>query len=63
MALRKTRAPVEFVGGASPFLPENLRLQPYTSSSPNLRLTGRRVRAGSTLYFYWTPTGALRPTA
>lgn len=44
-------------------LPANVRLQPYTSSSPNPRLTGRRVRAGSSLYFHWTPTGALRPTS
>ena len=42
---------------------ENARLQPYTSSSPAPRLTGRRVRAGSTLYFHWTPTGALSPTS
>lgn len=42
---------------------ENWRLQPYTSSSPNPRLTGRRVRAGSSLYFHWTPTGALSPTS
>ncbi len=42
---------------------ESLRLQPYTSSSRTPRLTGRRVRAGSSLYFHWTPTGALRPTS
>ena len=44
-------------------LPENSQLQPYTSSSPNPRLVGRRVRAGSSLYFHWTPTGSLGPTA
>ncbi len=44
-------------------LRESSRLQPYTSSSPAPRLTGRRVRAGSSLYFHWTPTGALRPTS
>ena len=44
-------------------LPESRQLRPYTSSSPNPRLTGRRVRAGSSLYFHWTPTGALRPTS
>ncbi len=43
--------------------PSNWQLQPYTSSSPAPRLTGRRVRAGSSLYFHWTPTGALRPTS
>ena len=42
---------------------ESLRLQPYTSSSRTPRLTGRRVRAGSSLYFHWTPTGALSPTS
>ena len=41
----------------------NTRLQPYTSSSHTPRLTGRRVRAGSSLYFHWTPTGSLGPTA
>ena len=41
----------------------NWRLQPYTSSSHTPRLTGRRVRAGSSLYFHWTPTGALSPTS
>ena len=41
----------------------NWQLQPYTSSSPTPRLTGRRVRAGSSLYFHWTPTGALSPTS
>ena len=30
---------------------------------PHPRLTGRRVRAGSTLYFHWTPTGTLSPTS
>lgn len=44
-------------------LPENWQLRPYRSSSPTPRLTGRRVRAGSSLYFHWTPTGALRPTS
>ncbi len=43
--------------------PSNWQLQPYTSSAPAPRLTGRRVRAGSSLYFHWTPTGALRPTS
>ena len=43
--------------------PSNWQLQPYTSSSPSPRLTGRRVRAGSSLYFHWTPTGALSPTS
>ena len=43
--------------------PENRQLQPYTSSSSTPRLTGRRVRAGSSLYFHWTPTGSLGPTA
>ena len=42
---------------------ENARLQPYTSSSHTPRLTGRRVRAGSSLYFHWTPGGSLGPTA
>ncbi|MDE0177870.1 MAG: Ig-like domain-containing protein [Gammaproteobacteria bacterium] len=42
---------------------ESLRLRPYTSSSPNPRLTSRRVRAGSSLYFHWTPAGALSPTS
>ena len=41
----------------------NMRLQPYTSSSHTPRLTGRRVRAGSSLYFHWTPSGSLDPTA
>ena len=44
-------------------LPENWQLKPYTSSSHTPRLTGRRVRAGSTLYFHWTPTGTLSPTS
>ena len=44
-------------------LPSNARLQPHTSSSTRPRLTGRRVRAGSALYFHWTPTGALSPTS
>ena len=39
------------------------RLQPATSSSTSLQLAGRRVRAGSSLYLHWTPTGALRPTS
>ena len=43
--------------------PSNWQLQPYTSSSPSPRLTDRRVRAGSSLYFHWTPTGALSPTS
>ena len=43
--------------------PDNWQLQPYTSSSSTPRLTGRRVRAGSSLYFHWTPTGSLGPTA
>ncbi len=43
--------------------PANWQLQPYTSSSLAPRLTGRRVRAGSSLYFHWTPTGALSPTS
>ncbi|MCY4646434.1 MAG: putative Ig domain-containing protein [Gammaproteobacteria bacterium] len=42
---------------------ENGRLQPYPSSSRTPRLTGRRVRAGSSLYFHWTPAGALSPTS
>ena len=41
----------------------NTRLQPYTDSSHTPRLTGRRVRAGSSLYFHWDPTGSLGPTA
>ena len=41
----------------------NTRLQPYTDSSHTPRLTGRRVRAASSLYFHWTPTGSLGPTA
>ncbi len=44
-------------------LPENARLRPYTSSATVPRLTGRRVRAGSSLYFHWTPAGALSPTS
>ena len=44
-------------------LPENTRLRPYTSSSHTPRLTGRRVRAGSSLYFHWTPAGALSSTS
>ena len=44
-------------------LPENWQLQPYISSSPAPRLTGRRVRAGSSLYFHWTPAGALSSTS
>ena len=43
--------------------PSNWQLQPYTSSSHTPRLTGRRVRAGSSLYFHWTPTGTLRATS
>ncbi len=43
--------------------PSNWQLQPYTSSSPTPRLTGRRVRAGSSLYFHWMPAGSLDPTA
>ncbi len=43
--------------------PDNWQLQPYTSSSHTPRLTGRRVRAGSSLYFHWTPAGALSPTS
>ncbi len=42
---------------------ENLRLQPHTSSSPAPHLAGRRIRAGSSLYFHWTPTGTLNPTS
>ena len=44
-------------------LPESWQLRPYPSSSPTPRLTGRRVRAGSSLYLHWTPTGSLGPTA
>ena len=44
-------------------LPENFRLEPYNSSSPTPRLTGRRVRAGSALYLHWTPAGTLSPTS
>lgn len=44
-------------------LPENWQLRPYTSSSPAPRLTGRRVRAGSSLYLHWTPHGVLSPTS
>ena len=44
-------------------LPEGGQLRPYTSSSRTPRLTGRRVRAGSSLYFHWTPPGALSPTS
>ncbi|MCY3705463.1 MAG: Ig-like domain-containing protein [Gammaproteobacteria bacterium] len=43
--------------------PSNWQLQPYTSSSHTPRLTGRRVRAGSSLYFHWTPAGALSRTS
>ena len=41
----------------------NAHLQPYTSSSSTPGLTGRRVRAGSTMYLHWTPTGRLSPTS
>ncbi len=43
--------------------PENLRLKPYRSSSARPRLSGRRVRAGSTLYLEWAPTGSVDPTS
>ena len=42
--------------------PENRRLQPYASSSPAPRLA-YGIRAGSSLYLEWTPTGALSPTS
>ena len=44
-------------------LPSNWQLQPYTSSSHTPRLTGRRVRAGSSLYLHWTPSRSLNPTS
>lgn len=40
----------------------NRQLQPYTSSSTQPRQTAS-VRAGSSLYLHWTPTGSLSPTA
>ncbi len=43
--------------------PEQMRLKPYTSSSREPRLRGRRVRAGSSLFLYWTPGGAVSPTS
>ncbi len=43
--------------------PENFRLEPYASSSSRLRLSGRRVRAGSTVYLEWAPTGPVDPTS
>ena len=43
--------------------PSNWQLQPHTSSSSTPRVTGRRVRGGSSLYFHWTPTGPLSPTS
>ena len=44
-------------------LRSNARLRPHTSFSTAPSLTGRRVRAGSALYFHWTPTGTLSPTS
>ena len=41
---------------------ENAQLEPYTSSATRPRLSAK-VRAGSSLYLHWTPTGALSPTS
>ena len=43
-------------------LPSNRLLQPYTSpsSSPQIEAS---IRAGSSLYFDWTPDGSLSPTS
>jgi len=39
-----------------------LWLKPYSSTEASPSVSGR-VRAGSTLYFHWTPAGPLRPTS
>lgn len=43
-------------------LRSNLRLQPYTSDSASPRVEAS-IRAGSSLYFDWTPDGSLSPTS
>ena len=40
----------------------NQQLEPYVSRSTQPHLT-RRVRAGSSLYLHWTPSGRLSPTS
>ena len=40
----------------------NAQLEPYTSRSSNPRASAS-IRAGSSLYLHWTPTGSLSPTA
>jgi len=42
--------------------PESARLQPRRSTSKTPTLTAR-VRAGSSLYVHWTPSGSLDPTS
>ena len=42
---------------------DSLRLQPYTSLSGEPQLSNVRIRAGSSLYLHWTPSGSLSPTA
>lgn len=43
-------------------LPGNFRLQPYMSDSVSPRVEAS-IRAGSSLYFDWTPDGSLSPTS
>ena len=40
----------------------DLMLQPYVSSSTQPQVSGR-IRAGSSLYLHWTPSGPLSPTS
>ena len=44
-------------------MPLSARLEPHAIHSPAPRLAGHRVRAGSSLYLHWRPSGALSPTA
>ncbi len=41
---------------------DSLWLEPYSSSSASPSVSAR-IRAGSSMYFHWTPDGPLRPTS
>ncbi len=43
------------------YVPTPLTIE-QTSSALDPRVAGHRVRAGSTLYLHWTPSGAFQPT-
>ena len=43
-------------------LPSSYQLQPYTADSASPEI-GASIRAGSSLYFDWTPEGSLSPTS